>query len=808
MKSLSKSIQIKLQFIAAAFLFMSSSFLNAQTQTIRGKVLDADAGMPLIGVTVSVLDTDPLIGTSTDLDGNFVLQNVPVGRKDILFSYIGYKNQIKPNVFITAGKEVFLDVNLQESVEQLDEVVISASGKKEQPNNDLAKVSARTFSLEEVTRYSGGRNDVARLATSFAGVSAPDDSRNDIVVRGNSPTGLLWRVEGIPMANTNHFSTFGTTGGPVSALNTNVLKTSDFLTGAFPAEYGNANAAVFDVEMRKGNSQTPEYTAQLSAFSGLEFMTEGPINKEKGSSYLMSYRYGIASLAATGTSATPYYQDLSFKVDLGKTALGNLSIFGIGGISSIDFLGDEIGDDDLFADPSSDSYVESQLGLVGMKLVSSLSDKAYLKTSIGASTNQTSFKQDNHIKVGEETIAKYRATEVEDRETRYTLTSTLNKKYSARFSLRSGTTQELYNVDAYVADRDMRADIPDADQNGVPDFFRVSRDLNEQFLLSQYYSQGSYKFTDELSLTAGLHAQHLTYTNDFVIEPRAAISYQLNPINRLSLAFGQHSQTVPFPILFLREPDANGDFVATNDNLEFIRSNHYVLGWDRSLGEDWRLKLEAYYQDLYNIPVEQTSSSYSVINEGADFVFDERGSLVNEGTAQNMGLELTLEKFFSKGYYMLLTASVYESTYEGSDGVERSTAFNNQLVGNFLAGKEWKVGKDGRNAITFDTRVASAQGNPFTPINLAATRANQGREVTFEDQAFSQRYNDYFRWDVKFGFRLNGKEKKISHQFFVDFQNVLNRENEFVRRYNPVTDEINSVSQIGFFPDVMYRVQF
>ncbi len=794
--------------ITSIGLTLLSLSLFSQTQTIRGKVVDADAASPLIGVTVAVLDTEPIIGASTDLDGNFILENVPIGRKDILFSYIGYKNQVKPNVFITAGKEVILEVKLEESVEQLEEVVISANGKKEAVNNDLAKVSARTFSLEEVTRYSGGRNDVARLASSFAGVSSPNDSRNDIVVRGNSPTGLLWRIEGIPIANTNHFSTFGTTGGPVSALNTNVLKTSDFITGAFPAEYGNANAAVFDVELRKGNSQTNEYTAQMSAFSGLEFMAEGPIDKEKGSSFLASYRYGIASLAATGTSATPYYQDLSFKLDLGKTFLGNLSMFGIGGISSIDFYGDEIQEDDIFADPSVDAFVESGLGVVGVKLVSSLSEKAYLKTSLGISTNRSRYTQDNLIKVNGETIAKYKATEVEDIETRYTLSSTLNKKYNARFSLRSGTVQELYNIDALTKDRDRRVDIPDEDMDGVPDFFRVGRDLDEWFLLSQYFSQGSYKFTDALSITAGLHAQYLSFNDDLVLEPRAAISYQINPIQKISFAFGQHSQVVPFPVLFLKEPNENGEFVASNEELQFMRSNHYIIGYDRSLAEDWRLKVETYYQDLYDIPVEKLSSSYSVINEGADFVFEERGDLVNEGTARNYGLELTLEKFFSKGYYLLMTGSVYESTYKGSDGIERSTAFNNQLVGNLLAGKEWKVGKDKRHAITFDTKVTTSQGNPFTPINLEATRANEGRHVYYEDRAFSERYDDYFRWDVKFGFRLNGKDKKISHQFFVDLQNVLNRENEFVRRYNSVTDEINSVTQIGFFPDVMYRVQF
>jgi len=770
--------------------------------------MDAQANYPLPGATIIVLGSDPIQGTSTDINGEFTLENIAVGRQNLTVRFIGYKSLTVPNVLVTSGKEVVLELKLEESVEQLEEVVITAKGKKDLPNNELAKVSARTFSLEEVTRFSGGRNDVARLASSFAGVSAPNDSRNDIVVRGNSPTGLLWRIEGIPIQTTNHFSTMGTTGGPVSALNTNLLKTSDFLTGAFPAEYGNANAAVFDIEMRNGNNQTTEFTAQMSAFSGLEFMAEGPLNKEKGTSFLASYRYGIASLAATGTSATPFYQDLSFKADLGETPLGRLSMFGLGGISSIEFLGDEIDEEDLFANPAQDAFVNTGLGLIGLKLVSRISPTSYLKTSVGVSTTQTRYDQDNYNKTfSGETINKYRAVKVKDIENRYTINSVLNKKYNARLSLRSGTTIEMFDLDASNKDRDRRVNIPDANEDGIPDYFQTVRKINESFLLAQAFSQGEYKFTDEISLTLGLHTQYLDFTEDLAIEPRTAISWQFRPNQRLSLAYGLHSQMIPLPILLLEEPNANGESIASNNDLEFMRSNHYVFGYDRSFGSDWRLKAEVYYQDIFNIPVERISSSYSIINEGADFIFDERGDLVNEGTASNYGIELTIEKFFSKGYYLLATGSIYESNYKGSDGIERSTAFNNQLVGNLLAGKEWKVGKAKRNAFTLDTKITSSQGNPFTPINLEATRANAGRQVLFEEQAYSQRYDDYFRWDVKFGFQLNS-EKKVSHQFFIDFQNVLDRRNEFVRRYNEVTDEINSIEQIGFFPDVLYRLQF
>ncbi len=781
----------------------------AQTQVVKGSIIDAQAEFPIIGASVILIGSDPIKGTVTDLDGKFRLENVPVGRQTLGIQYIGYKSITVPNVLVTAGKEVILTLQIEESVEQLDEIVITAEADKDLPLNDLAKVSARTFSLEEVTRFSGGRNDVARLATSFAGVSAPNDGRNDIVVRGNSPVGLLWRIEGVPIATTNHFATLGTTGGPVNALNTNLLRTSDFLTGAFPAEYGNANSAVFDVNFRSGNTDKYEYTAQMSAFSGLEFMAEGPFRKSKGGSFVASYRYGIASLAATGTSATPFYQDFSFKLNFGKTKTGKWELFGLGGLSSIDFLGDEIDEDDLFANPDQDAFVQNQLGLVGLVNTLRLNKTTFLKTSLGASTNYNEYLQDNLNTDPEgNLINKFRATNVENRESRLTFSSTLNKKFNAKWSLRTGILNEHYIADFFTEDRDNRVSIPDDNNDGIPDYFVNRGNLDESYNLAQVFAQAENKITDDLSVTAGLHAQYHDFTEDFVVEPRAAVSWQARPNQRWSVAYGLHAQTIPSPILFFDEEITPGITAKTNKDLNFMKSHHFVLGYDRNLGQNWRLKAETYYQSLFDVPVSSTPSSYSIINEGSDFVFEEEGSLVNEGEGSNLGVELTLEKFFSKGYYLLMTTSAFDSRYKASDNIERNTAFNSNLVFNFLFGKEWKFGPDGKNAWTFDTKLTTSGGQPFTPVDLEATRANAGREVRQDNIAFSERYDSYFRWDVKFGVRINSKKKNISHQFFVDMQNVTNRENEFVRRYNEVTDEINRVDQTGFFPDVMYRIQF
>ncbi len=798
--------KIKMILIYSLLTLLAGSAF-AQTQVVKGNILDAQAEYPLIGATVTLVGSNPIKGSITDENGNFRIEEVPVGRQTLAVQYIGYKSITVPNVLVTAGKEIILDLLLEESVETLAEVVVTASADKDLPINDLAKVSARTFSIEEVTRFSGGRNDPAKLAASFAGVSSTNDARNDIVVRGNSPIGLLWRVEGLPIATTNHFSTLGTTGGPVNALNTNMLRTSDFLTGAFPAEYGNANAAVFDINFRNGNADKFEFTGQMAAYTGLEFMAEGPLSKKRDASFLTSYRYGIASLAATGTSATPFYQDLSWKVNLGDFGIGRVELFGIYGRSNIDFLGDEIDETDLFADPNEDSFVTSEIGLIGLGHTLRFGKNTYLKTSLGASTNGNEFTQDNRILDSDDSlIKKFRAVNSDTRENRYTISSTINSKLNSRWTVRAGILNETYDMNIFSEDRDDRISIPDADNDSIPDYFLVSTDFNQSYNLFQTHAQAEYKITDDLSTTFGLHSQYHGFTEDFMLEPRAAISWQQTPVQRWSVAYGLHGQAIPAPILFFREEVSPGVTLPTNEDLDFMKAHHFVLGYDRNLGPDWRLKTEVYYQSLYDIPIEQVSSSYSIINEGSDFIFNERGSLVNEGTGFNYGLEATLEKFFSRDYYLLLTTSLFESQYEGSDGVQRNTAFNNNYVLNVLFGKEWKFGATGQNAWTFDTKLTTAGGRPYTPIDLVATRANAGRQLLMEEIAFSERYGEYFRWDVKFGVRLN--KQKVSHQFFVDFQNVTNRRNEFIRRYNEVTDQVNLIEQIGFFPDVMYRIQF
>ncbi|UII78093.1 TonB-dependent receptor [Flagellimonas sp. CMM7] len=791
--------------IILIFAFLCTAVGFSQTGVIKGIVLDKQSEGPLVGATVELLDQQADTGVITDLDGRFTIKDVPVGRQIVRVSYIGFENTTIPNIEVTTGKDVLLTISLIESFNQLDEVIVTTETNKDRANNKLATVSARQFGVEEVTRFSGGRSDVGRLAANFAGVSAPDDSRNDIVVRGNSPTGLLWRLEGIPIPNPNHFASFGTTGGPVSAVNPNLLKNSDFITSAFPSEYGNALGGVFDLGFRKGNIDDFEFSAQVGVFTGVEAMAEGPMGSKNGS-FLLSARYSLVSLVgggAGGTSATPNYSDVSFNFDFGKGKLGRLSLFGIIGTSDIEFLGNDIDEDDLFAAEDENAFVDSQFGVIGLKHQLPVGKNSFLRTIVAGSYTGNKFTADRLIDkdTSQERIILY--TEADNSESRVSFSTLFNSKLSNRATLRTGVLVEGYKIDAFNRDREKQ---PDTNGDGDPDLFTF-RDFDENFTIFQPYIQGQFRLTEKITFNAGMHSQYSSLNEQFVFEPRAALNFQLAPNHKLNIGYGLHHQSVPFPLLFLNE-EVNGELIQTNRNLDLVRSNHYVLGYDVKLGNDWRGKIEVYNQDIDNAAIESFPSSYSSLTEGADFDFDDdKVSLINGGTGFNRGIEFTLEKFFSNSYYGLLTGSFYESKYEGSDGIERNSPFNNGYVVNALAGKEFSLGGKNKNILFVDSRLTFSGGRYYTPVDLAASQ-QAGFEVLQDDLAFSQQYDDYFRWDVKFGIKLNSRNKKQSHRFFVDLQNVTANENIFARRYNRLTNNVDQIDQIGFFPDVGYKFQF
>ncbi len=783
-------------FVLFIFIFYQISFSQDLTQTIRGTVLDKQTQSPLPGAVISILNTDPLKATTTDENGKFRFDDILLGRKQLKISLISYKEKSQ-TVLLTTGKESVLNIELEESALQGQEVVITAEFDKTKSNNKMATVSSRVFSTEEASRYAGSRGDPARMAANFAGVSGANDSRNDIIVRGNSPLGILWRLNGLDIPNPSHFGSMGSSGGPISILNNNTLDNSDFMTGAFPADYGNATAGVFDLKMRSGNNEKYEFLGMVG-FNGFELGAEGPFNKKKkNGSFMINYRYSTLSVFkkigldfGTG-SAVPQYQDITFKFDLPTKKAGKFSIWGIGGLSYAELLqSQQSKENNLYGYSGRNMLFRSNVGAAGISHTYLINTSSYIKTNVGVSGQYNLIKADrvdtstNPVTVRPE----YRNVSYT---TKYSFNSTYNKKFNSRNFLNAGVYADLYNTTF----------VDSIDTYGTG--FVTLRNYNGQTALARGFLQWKHHFSEKFYLNLGVTYQYLILNNSQSPEPRLGLKYEINKKQSLSFGAGLHSQVQPLYVYFATANLGGGKVKETNRNLDFTKAAHAVLAYDVNLFNSIRIKTELYYQYLYSIPVKSRRDYFSTINLGADFESPNIDSLVNNGTGQNYGFELTLEKFYSKGYYFLLTTSLFESKYIGSDDVQRNTAFNGNYVINALVGKEFKIKE--KHTLALDLKITYAGGKRYVPIDIEKSILYQ-REIKNGSVAYEAQYDPYFRIDVKPSYKLN--TKRFTHELSVDIQNVTKHNNIFQQQYDLNTQTIKTDYQLKFFVIPQYRLTF
>ena len=795
--------KLKLLFISLTMVIVSN--INAQniTQSIRGQIIEKQTQTTLLGATIIILDSNPVIATITDNDGYFLLENIPIGRISLQISYLGFNTVVLSNLNLVSGKELVLNIEMEEKIQTMDEVVITA-GKKGESMNRMASISARSFSVEESQRYAGTRNDVSRMATNYAGVCTSNDALNDIVIRGNSPTGLLWRLEGVDIPNPNHFGNLGATGGPVSMLNNNVLSNSDFMTGAFPAEYGNAYSGVFDLKMRNGNYSKNEFLFQLG-LNGFELGAEGPISRKNNSSYLINYRYStMGALQAIGISvgtgeAVPNFQDLTLKLNFPTKNIGRITIFGLGGISDINFLYSERDttkeDDNVYAYKNRDVLSKSKMGVVGLSHTYIINSNTYSKLIIGAST----IINDNVV----DSVSA--VTNIPTPYIRMDLTDSrifgnfyINKKINSHHNFRIGVNVKRISMN-----------LIDSIYKANYDRFVTRVDNNDFTYLYEAFIQWQYKLTDNLIFNPGIHYQQLALNNSYSIEPRFGIKWNLSNTQSFGIAYGLHSICQPLSVYFKQVELPDLSYLRPNEDLDFTKSHHYVLGYNLQINKNLRLKAETYYQDIFQAVVEPNESAYSILNSNS-FTRFTPDSLINGGSGANYGIELTVERFMNKGFYYLLTGSLYESKYKGSDGILRNTAFNGNYVVNVLAGKEFEVFTNKENAkfkkaIAIDGKFTWAGGLRYTPVDIDKSMENGQTELD-EENPFSKQFEDYIRPDINIAFRLDGK--KVSHELSFDIQNFINRKNPYTMTFNTETGEEEIIYQLDIYPMVQYRIVF
>ena len=787
-------------FIIGLHLAFLPYGFSQPSQNITGRVFDRESQRPLSNATVMILEAGPITGVTSNEDGIFTIEEVPVGRYNILISHTGYESFIMKEVLCETGKQGFLDVGMKESVVELEEVTV-ANVSKDQTINTMAGVSARSFTVEETEKYAGSWGDPARMASNYAGVFTNGDRFNFIVIRGNSPNGLIWRMEGIPIPNPNHFDYPGSTGGPVSIINNNVLMQSDFLTGAFPAEYTDGVSGVFDLRMRNGNSKKHEFVAQLGMM-GLEAGAEGPFSKKSNASYLINYRYSLLGLVdeLLWVDALPHYQDLSFKLNF-PLKKGNLSVFGLAGASHIS--GSEK-DTTSYTDNDTHELGEtsgSKTGVIGLKYVHFFSYRTRIVSNLALSSSRSTEREDSLINghstrmIGEENY----------REDRLLISSKLIKKFNARNTATIGVLLEDNFVDYLDGHRSIIYSLPGADS-----LVRLPPRITSEdhLIVFQGFLEWKHRFTNNLTLYTGLNYQQFFYNNSLALEPRTSLRWKFKENQSLSIGYGLHSTLQSFFYYLVRTPLTDDlwdmdNYTETNRDLEFTKSHHFALAYDFSISQNLRLKAEVYYQSLYNIPVDTKESHFSLINIGAGEEYPYLDSLVNNGTGRNAGIELTLEKFLSNRYYFLITTSLLDSKYKGSDGLTRNTAFNSNYNLNALVGYELPL--NDRSALNFNIRTVAAGGRRVIPYDEEQT-IEKGEEVYIYDETYELQLAAYFRLDARIGYKISGT--RASHEVGIDLTNLTNRPNEFNRYYNATTKQIETNYQQGFFVYAYYRIRF
>lgn len=781
---------------------ITTAFSQSLTQTIKGQITDQQSGSPIIGATAQVAGISPPLGAITDVNGYFRIDKVPIGRQSLQISYLGYEPAFLSEILVGSGKEVVINIKLVESLQQLEEVVVSAQSQgKGQPLNELSTISTISLSVEETSRFAATFDDPARAALTYAGVqTGGDDLLNEIVIRGNSPKGILWRLEGVEIPNPNHFTSLGSSAGGISMLSSSVLATSDFFTGAFPAQYGNATSGIFDLNLRQGNFDKHEHAFQAGLL-GIAAASEGPISKNSRSSYLVNYRYSTLGLLSNlglnilGEQEEITFQDLSFKVRVPTEKLGSFSIWGLGGSNSYEYKPnlDVAGDYEL--------DTESQnTGVVGVTNVFYVSDNSFFETILSASSAKLTTNYDSISRsAADPNEFDIRLLERADfDETQLRFSTFYNHKFSASHTLRVGTIISRLGFD-----------LTNRFWHQSENRYNITLDENDHTNFLQGFANWQFRTSDNLTLNSGIHVSHFALSGDTYIEPRVGFKLK-TPGGIISGGAGMHSRMETVALYTAREEQEDGSYVQNNKELGFTKAAHVALGFEKMFSDELRFKSEVYYQYLYDVPVwsnDTTSDSYllsfSALNSFDGYTTDK---LANDGTGQNYGLELTLEKFLTKGFYLLSTASLYKSLYKGSDGVERSTQFDGGYIFNVLGGKEIKVGRQGNNVLGINGKLIFAGGKRQAPIDVAASSTMEEGTFFRFDQNYELKLDGYFRMDIGITYRKN--RDKLSSVLALNIQNISQRENEFFRYYSHESGSVVSNSQLNFFPNLSYRIEF
>ncbi|MEY3323321.1 MAG: hypothetical protein RLZZ417_2904 [Bacteroidota bacterium] len=764
------------------FLFFPF-WLTSQNGTgiIRGKIVDRETKQPLEGVSVQLIENSK--GMYSDASGEFYFEKLSPGRYNLLFSLLGYQQGSIQSIEVSSGKEALIDFQLIESPIQLQEITIQAESDKSRATNELAFVSGRQFSVQESNKYAGGYSDPSRMAMSFAGVtSSGNDDNNEIIIRGNSPKGLLWRLEGIEIPNPNHFGDGqGSTSGIISMINSSSLANSDFLTGAFPSEFGNALSGVFDLKFRRGNDRKHEFKALIGVV-GMEVAAEGPLNKS-GASYRVNGRYstlellfktGLVKIETDGFE--PAFRDYNFTFELPTQKTGKFTLWGLGGENFSD------SDYETFKDRD-----ENKVTSTGISHQLPIKKIGYIHTVIAFSTNSHQYFRENIINGN--WVNTYDETHKEQA-LRYT--TFFNHRISSQWKMRTGIIISRLGFE-------LNEDIWNTGQKKIINWINE----NGHTFSTQGYSQIKYTPNNYLQFSAGIHSLHFNLNKKTTFEPRLGMEIKTGEKSSINAGFGIHSRLEPISLYLYKRQTRTGQFIQPYKDLSPSIARHTVIGFNKRVSNHSRWVLEAYHQKLYQIPVDTSKKSfYSILNATSGIP---GAILTNQGLGKNIGVEFTVEQFLYKNFYYLFTLSIFQSTYQTLDLKWRNTIFNNTFAGSAVLGKEFPIGKDKKHFLSYNIRYMLRGGNRYIPILL---QESIKRKTTVLDNAnaYEPRLPTFWRLDYGMAYKIN--KERTTWTFRIDLQNATLRKNKIRERFDNQKLQIYYNYALPLIPILAFQVDF
>jgi hypothetical protein len=772
------NMTFKLQTVFVLLLTSLLSFAQENGQILRGTLIDQISHQPIPFANIVLSDS---IVASTNDAGIFRFSNLKIGIYTLKASYIGYESLELRNVTIDAGKDAIYNLTMLESAETLDEVVVTATKDKTKPLNEMSLLSTRMVGVEETKNYATAFNDPARMANSFAGVVQTEADNNNIAIRGNAPNGLLWRLEGVEIPNPNHFSSVGTSGGGVSILSGQLLANSDFSTGAFAAEYGNALSGVFDIKLRKGNNEKREYTIQLGVL-GIDVAAEGPFTSSGNNSYLVNYRYstlGILSQTIDLGGFVTTFQDLSYNMSFKNDKWGDFTLFGVNGLSH------QTGHDSIFA---ADLKFEANTLVNGLTHSKTIGKTTFMKNAIVYSNTKNKIVMDEIDNITNENFVSYNE---EHSSQRWTISSKIQHKLNPKTSIKMGFVHRLIGYDEYKSKSD-----------GSLSTLEILYNQKGNTSTSQVYGQLLYRANSRLTTTGGVHLMYNWFNDTKSIEPRVAAMYATAPNQFLSLGYGLHSQTLPLGIYFV-ETQSGSESPLPNRNLSNSKAHHLVLGYNVKVNPFLNIKMETYYQSLFNIPQGLIPSENISLINNSDGTIDQ--ILENKGKGRNYGAELTVEKFLNKGYYFNVTGSAYSAKYKGTDGNWYNSKFNAGYASSITGGKIFTLSKKKKRTMGIHFKSIYTGGLRQSPIDLEQSIIQ--KETVYDNTVpFIEQNPNYFRVDFKVAFKRN--YKKMTTSLIFDIQNIMNRKNYSSDVFNESTQLIEQSTQVGLLPVISYKIEF